>query len=121
MVIYGTAIISCCYFLGMLFGNLLGELLGIHTNLGGVGFAMLFLMLILNEKQFNFNGKMELGIKYWSEMYIPVTIAMTATQSVYKALNGGMLALVIGLSTVCVGFLLIPVLNKIGIKDCADS
>ena len=45
------------------------------------------------------------------EMYIPITIAMCASQNVYKAISGGALAIVAGLAAVAVAFLMLPLLN----------
>ncbi len=46
MTIYGAAVISCCMFLGNFIGDILGKLMGVDSNVGGVGFAMLFLILV---------------------------------------------------------------------------
>ena len=50
-------------------------------------------------------------------MFIPVIIAMTASQNVVSALSGGVLALVAGLGVVIVAFLLVPVFNKFTSKS----
>lgn len=46
MKIYGVAILSACYFAGLIIGELLGNMFGVKGNLGGVGFAMLFFILL---------------------------------------------------------------------------
>ena len=46
MVIYGVALLSGCYMAGNVIGDILGALLGVKANIGGVGFAMLFLIII---------------------------------------------------------------------------
>lgn len=43
MIIYGLMLMGLCMFAGLIVGDLLGLLLGISANIGGVGFAMLFL------------------------------------------------------------------------------
>ncbi|MFW8172007.1 malonate transporter subunit MadL, partial [Klebsiella pneumoniae] len=42
MIIYGLMLMGLCMFAGLIVGDLLGLLLGISANIGGVGFAMLF-------------------------------------------------------------------------------
>jgi len=45
MIIYGVALLSTCLVIGMLIGQALGAALGIDANVGGVGIAMLLLVL----------------------------------------------------------------------------
>ena len=44
-MIKGLALLSFCFLAGMWCGALLGSWLGIDANVGGVGFAMVFLLL----------------------------------------------------------------------------
>lgn len=46
MVIYGVALLSACFLAGNFLGDILGALLHVKANVGGVGFAMLFLILL---------------------------------------------------------------------------
>ena len=46
MVVYGVALLAGCYMAGNFIGDVLGALLGVKANIGGVGFAMLLLILI---------------------------------------------------------------------------
>ena len=46
MVIYGVALLAGCMMAGLVIGDLLGEMLSIDSNLGGVGIAMLLLIFI---------------------------------------------------------------------------
>ena len=46
MVIYGVALLAGCYMAGNVIGDILGALLGVKANIGGVGFAKLFLIII---------------------------------------------------------------------------
>ena len=43
---YGVALLAGCYMAGNVIGDILGALLGVKANIGGVGFAMLFLIII---------------------------------------------------------------------------
>jgi malonate transporter MadL subunit len=40
MIIYGVALLSACLLAGVFVGDLLGKLIGVEANVGGVGFAM---------------------------------------------------------------------------------
>ena len=44
MVIYGVTLLAFCFISGLFLGELLGRLIGIEANLGGVGIAMLLLI-----------------------------------------------------------------------------
>ena len=45
MVLYGVAALALCMLAGTLLGELLGVALGIDANVGGVGFAMIMLIV----------------------------------------------------------------------------
>ena len=109
MVIYGVALLAGCY----MAGNVIGALLGVKANIGGVGFAMLFLIIISAWAQQKgiMKAPEEQGIKWWSAMYIPVVVAMSSIQNVVAALSGGVVAILGGLLAVVIGFLLIPVIS----------
>lgn len=113
-MIYGVALLAGCMFVGSFFGNVLGLLTGLNSDIGGVGFAMILLLLITNSPKITklLPEKYEKGIGFWKEMYIPVTIAMAASQNVVSALSGGIIALVLGLGVVLLMLFLIPVFNK---------
>ncbi len=117
-MIYGVALLACCMFIGSLFGNLIGLWTGIGSDVGGVGFAMILLLLATNSKTINklLPENYTKGIDFWKEMFIPVVIAMSASQNVVKALDGGVLALVLGVGIVVLMLLLIPVFNMFSPK-----
>ncbi|MFD2183820.1 malonate transporter subunit MadL [Rhodoplanes azumiensis] len=113
MVIYGVMILGICMFLGTAVGLALGKLIGIPGDIGGVGFAMLFLVFLTN--WLKTKGMMpkttEQGILFWNAMYIPVVIAMASIQNVVSAMNGGLVALLAGIVSVVVLFPLIRILS----------
>ena len=113
MVIYGVALLAGCYMAGNVIGDILGALLGVKANIGGVGFAMLFLIIISAWAQQKgiMKAPEEQGIKWWSAMYIPVVVAMSSIQNVAAALSGGVVAILGGLLAVAIGFVMIPVLS----------
>ena len=94
MIIYGTALLAVCHLLGILIGDLLGRGLGVKTNVGGVGIAMLLLIFarLYMAKKNKLPKLTELGVEYWGAMYIPVVVAMAAQQDVVAALRGGPVA-----------------------------
>ena len=119
MAIYGTALLSICLLVGLLLGQLLGVALGIDANVGGVGIAMLLLILICDVLQRT--GRMdpptERGILFWSSIYIPIVVAMAAKQNVVAAVKGGPIAIVAGVLSVIVCFALVPVISRLGANN----
>ena len=91
MVIYGVALLAFCMLVGIILGELLGRLIGIEANIGGIGIAMLLLIFLSNylKKSFNLGEITERGIHFWSAIYIPIVVAMAAKQNVMGALDGG--------------------------------
>ncbi len=118
-MIYGVALLAGCMFIGSFVGNLLGLWTGLNSDIGGVGFAMILLLLLTNSKKVNklLPEGYEKGINFWKEMFIPVIIAMSASQNVVSALDGGVLALVLGVGIVVIMLLLIPVFNMFSPKE----
>lgn len=116
MVIFGVALLAICFLSGLFFGDLLGLILGIDSNVGGVGFAMLFLILLVEylKKKEKLNKQTQEGVAFWSGMYIPIVIAMSAQQNVAGALDGGMLAIIAGVAVVLISWAVVPLLSKGG-------
>ena len=95
MIIYGVALLAACTLAGSLVGEVLGRLLGINADIGGVGFAMIFLIAArawLSARGWLVKGDVA-GIEFWSAMYIPIIVAMAATQDVVAALRSGPLVI----------------------------
>jgi malonate transporter MadL subunit len=116
MAIYGTALLSICLMIGLLAGRFLGWLAGVDANIGGVGIAMLLLILACD--RLHESGRMkpptESGVLFWSSIYIPVVVAMAASQNVFAAVKGGTVAIVAGTLSVLACFALVPVISRIG-------
>ncbi|GAA0307460.1 malonate transporter subunit MadL [Psychrobacter aestuarii] len=97
MIIYGTALLSVSYLLGVYLGGLLGKILGVDANIGGVAIAMV-LLIIGKEwlaKRNLLPKTTQFGVLYWAGMYIPIVVAMAAGQDVVAALSGGLVAAVV--------------------------
>ncbi len=116
MVIYGVALLSFCMLAGMFVGDLIGLALGVDANVGGVGVAMLLLLVLSNMSSRGLKpGPItQTGIGFWSAMYIPIVVAMAARQNVLAALSSGSMAIVAGIAAVVASFALIPFLARFG-------
>lgn len=121
MVVYGVALLAACMLAGLVVGDLLGVLIGVKANVGGVGIAMLLLILFSDhlKRTLRMNALAEQGILFWSAMYIPIVVAMAAQQDVVAAVKGGPAALLAGVLAVVLSFALVPVIARIG--QPADS
>ncbi len=121
MTIYGVAILAACFLVGQITGETLGYLLGIDANVGGVGFSM-FLLILVNQwmhKRNLLNKESQLGIGFWSNMYLPVIVAMSSVQNVSAALSGGAVAIAAGVLVTIIPLLLLPVIFKLANKGNA--
>jgi len=114
MIIYGTALLAVCHMLGIVCGDFLGRALGMKTNVGGVGIAML--MLIAMRFWLHRHGRLcatsESGVNYWGGIYIPVVVAMAMQQNVVAALRGGPIALLAATGSVVVCGCFISFINR---------
>lgn len=114
MAIYGTALLAACLIVGVFLGKCLGNLLGIDTDLGGVGIAMLLLIGSTEylRKQGYFTEQMSLGITYWTTIYVPIVVAVSATQNVRGALSSSIVPIVSGILAVVGSFAILGWLNR---------
>lgn len=114
MTVYGTALLSLCLLAGVTTGRLLGAALGIDADIGGVGIAMI--LLILGSDLLRRRGLMrpptETGITFWGQIYVPIVVAMAASQNVLGALSGGFMAIVAGFAAVAASFFLVGILSR---------
>ncbi len=123
MPIYGTALLSICLLIGLAVGRLLGWAVGLDKNIGGVGIAMLLLILVCDRLQKS--GRIEAptggGITFWSSIYIPIVVAMAASQNVVAAVSGGWIAIMAGTLSVVACFALVPIISRIGGTDAEEG
>jgi malonate transporter MadL subunit len=122
MIIYGTALLALCHLLGIFLGDLLGSIIGVKANVGGVGIAMMLLIVLrMVMESCNLMPKpTEAGVMFWSAMYIPVVIAMAAQQNVVAALRGGPVAVLAAIGTVIVCFCCIAFINRMEVDNGED-
>src|SRR5476649_1867771 len=98
MTIYGVALMAICSLIGVGIGDFLGDILHVKANLGGVGFAMILLLTAKAylERNRALSSGIILGTEFWATMYIPIAVALAATQDVASAVSGGAMVLVAG-------------------------
>lgn len=116
MEIYGLGLVALCMFIGSYIGELIGKGLGIQDNVGGVGFAMLLLVLYTNYREKSgkpLHQKTQNGIGFLSALYIPIVVAMSSIQNVVSAIDGGMIAFLSGVIATVGALALVPVLAKL--------
>ncbi len=114
MIIFGTALLAVCHLLGIFLGDLLGQALGVKTNVGGVGIAMLLLIFarLYMQRRDMLPKLTELGVEYWGAMYIPVVVAMAAQQDMVSALRGGPVALLSAIGAAALCAVVIAAINR---------
>lgn len=119
MVIFGGMILSICMFIGLFIGDLLGKAIGVSGNVGGIGFAMLLLVVVVEYllKNDMISKPAQDGIYYWRYMYIPLVVAMACRQNVVAALKGGPVAIISGVLVVVILFMLVPLVTKLIPKE----
>ena len=119
MVIYGTALLSFCLVCGLVAGRVLGFVVGVEANVGGVGIAMLLLILLGDrlQRSGHLTAPEEKGIAFWSAVYVPIVVAMAASQNVVAAVKGGPLAIVAGVAVVAISFAMVPLIHRLGTAD----
>ena len=123
MVIYGVALLSFCMLVGIWAGDILGQLIGVEANVGGVGIAMLLLIVLsnLSHHRFRIGSATENGVHFWSAMYIPIVVAMAAKQNLIEEVSSVRMAIIDGLESVDVSFAVITLLDRIHIGENDDA
>ena len=108
---------------GVILGDVLGQLVGVQANVGGVGIAMLLLLWATSDSRLRplFARPSATGITFWSAMYVPIVVAMAAKQNVLAAVSSGWLALLAGVAAVAVSFAMIPLLSRLGRQNHDQS
>jgi len=116
MEILGMGFVAFFMLLGSFLGRLLGQFIGTGGDVGGVGLAMLFMVLTVNyleNRGFNFKTRTENGIRFLSALYIPIIVAMAARLNVVGAIRGGAVAILAGGVTTIGAMFLVPLLSKL--------
>jgi malonate transporter MadL subunit len=116
MTIYGVAIMALATLLGVALGDILGQLLHVKANVGGVGFAMIFLVTsrVWLEQRNRLTPGIKLGVEFWATMYIPIIVAMAAQQNVLAAIKSGPVVLVAGACSVFSSAAVVMMISRMG-------
>jgi malonate transporter MadL subunit len=113
-LILGTAIPSLCLVTGLVVGRLAGAAFGLDSDLGGVGLAMI--QLILATDALRRGGLLTAGtegdVAFWGQTYVPIVVAMAVSQNVQGALQGGWMAAFAGLAAVATAFLVMRLVGR---------
>ncbi|ENX35639.1 malonate transporter, MadL subunit [Acinetobacter colistiniresistens] len=114
MIIYGVGLLALCTLVGVIIGDALGVLLGVPSNVGGVGIAMILLICIRlwMDKRGLMHVDTEKGVVFWGMMYIPVVVAMAAQQNVVSAITSGHMAVLAAIFSVAVCTVTIAALSR---------
>jgi malonate transporter MadL subunit len=115
MVIYGAALLAACYLAGVAVGEGIAVLIGVKANVGGVGIAMLFLIAGQHylQKRGLFAVDTAKGVTFWAMLYIPVVVAMAATQNVIVAVKSGPIALLAAAGSFGACIVFISLINRV--------
>ena len=116
MTIYGVALLAACTLVGAVLGVVLGQALGVKANVGGVGMAMMLLIAARwwLARRGGVNDKTKFGVEFWALMYIPIVVAMAATQNVVAAAKGGPMVVIAGALTVLLCFGAVWLMGMLG-------
>jgi malonate transporter MadL subunit len=114
MIFYGTALLAGCLIIGMAIGQVIGSTLGVESDIGGVGIAMLLLIGTTSwlSRRGLWSPSFAPGVQYWGDVYIPIVVAMAASQNVRGALVGGGLALAAGVASTAMAFATVALLIR---------
>jgi malonate transporter MadL subunit len=68
----------------------------------------------LSHQRLKLGSLTETGINFWNAMYIPIVVAMAASQNVIAAVSSGWMAVIAGVLAVVASFAMIPLLARFG-------
>ncbi|GJE71207.1 malonate transporter subunit MadL [Methylorubrum podarium] len=123
MTILGVALLALCTLVGVFLGDLLGILLDVKANVGGVGIAMMLLIAarVWLMRQDRLGHATKLGVEFWASMYIPIVVAMAAQQNVVAAVSGGPIVIIAAVGSVLLCFAATALLGRIGGRPAQDA
>ncbi|WP_336487330.1 malonate transporter subunit MadL [Methylobacterium nigriterrae] len=123
MTIFGVALLAICTLVGVYLGDLLGILLGVKANVGGVGLAMILLIAarVWMVRQGKLGHGTKLGVEFWATMYIPIVVAMAAQQNVVAAVSGGPIVIIAATGSLLLCFAFVALLGRFGRRTDGTS
>ena len=116
MTIFGVALLALCTLAGALLGDLLGMALHVKSNVGGVGIAMILLILVRTwlQRRGALSHPLKLGIEFWASLYIPIVVAMASIQNVAGAVRGGPVVVTAALASVLLCWGVMALISRMG-------
>lgn len=119
MIVLGVALLAACTLIGVYLGDLLGIVLGVKANVGGVGIAMILLIAarLWLSRRGRLTKGVQFGVEFWAGMYIPIVVAMAAQQNVVAAVSGGPIVLIAATGSLVLCFGAVALLSRIGRRD----
>jgi malonate transporter MadL subunit len=123
-ILSGVALLALCTLAGALLGDLLGAALHVKSNVGGVGIAMLLLIAarVWLARRGLLSASIKLDVGFWAAFYIPVVVAMAATQNVVAAVKGGPIVVLAAVVTVGLCFGSVALLGRMGgVQETMDD
>jgi malonate transporter MadL subunit len=116
VTIFGVALLAVCTLIGALFGDVLGMALHVKSNVGGVGIAMILLILAraFLQKRGALSHPLKLGVEFWAALYIPIVVAMASIQNVAGAVRGGPVVVAAAVGSVLLCWLAMAVISRLG-------
>ena len=114
MTIFGVALLAICTLVGVFLGDILGVLLQVKSNVGGVGLAMVLLIAarIWLESRGKLTHGVKLGVEFWGSIYIPIVVAMAAQQNVVAAVTNGPMVAITAVCAVVLCFCTVALLGR---------
>ena len=122
MTIFGVALLAACTLIGALLGDLLGMALHVKSNVGGVGIAMILLILarVWLQKRGLLSHPFKMGVEFWASLYIPIVVAMASIQNVAGAVRGGPVVVTAALGSVLLCWLVMALIGRFGRDEPAE-
>ena len=119
MIVLGVALLAACTLIGVYLGDLLGVALGVKANVGGVGIAMILLIVarLWLSRRGGLTKGVQFGVEFWAGMYIPIVVAMAAQQNVVAAVSGGPIVIIAATGSLVLCFGAVALLSRIGRRD----
>ena len=122
MTIFGVALLAVCTLIGAFLGDLLGMALHVKSNVGGVGIAMILLILAraFLQKRGALSHPMKLGVEFWASLYIPIVVAMASIQNVAGAIKGGPVVVTAALGSVLLCWGVMALIGRFGRDEASE-
>ena len=122
MTIFGVALLAVCTLIGAWLGDLLGMALHVKSNVGGVGIAMILLILAraFLQKRGALSHPMKLGVEFWASLYIPIVVAMASIQNVAGAIKGGPVVVTAALGSVLLCWGVMALIGRFGRDEASE-